>query len=255
MTLRTIDDVLTDLDRIVVGARDAGNPAGYFPALYRRVTREVKRWIDAGRFDDGPRMERLDVVFADRYLDAWRCWEAGTPLTRSWTVAFEAAEDWSPIVLQHLLLGMNAHINLDLGVAAATVARGADIQALEGDFHRINEVLASLVDEVEDRLAGVWPLLHLLDWVGGRSDEATVNFSMERARDASWRFAARLAETPPGEWNAAIAEVDAVVAAIGEAIRHPGLLLGAVTRVVRLGELRSRAGVIDLLSRPRNNKP
>ena len=248
LTTRSIQDVIDDLGGIISLCRAEKNPAGYFPALYRRVTLGVQGWIAQDRFDDGPRMERLDVVFADRYLDAWRAWRAGGALTRSWAVAFEAAEDWAPTTVQHLLLGINAHINLDLGIAAARVSPPRELAALGDDFGRINQLLASLVDDVQDRLSEVWPLLRVLDWAAGGDDEATVNFSMGRARDAAWGFAHRLAARPGREWPRLIQETDELVAAIGGRLRHPGPLLGAVTRLVRLGELRSRARVIDLLS-------
>lgn len=248
MSARTIDDVLSELDEVVALARSEGSRVGYFAALYRRVTRTVRDWIAADRFDDGPRMERLDVIFADLYLDAWHARRNGRPTSRSWAVAFDAVEDWWPIVLQHLLLGMNAHINLDLGVAAARAAAPGDIHEMRDDFRLINRLLASLVDEEQASLARVWPLLHVLDWFGGRGDEAVIHFSMEKAREEAWAFAVRLAARPEAEWAAEIDATDRVVARLGELVRHPGPLLGTVTRVVRLGELRSTERVIDLLS-------
>ncbi len=86
------------------------------------VTLEVKEGIQASFSDDGPRMERLDVEFADRYLDAFYAYRDGRPLTKSWQVTFEAAENKNLLILQHLLLGMNAHINLDLGIATAKIS-------------------------------------------------------------------------------------------------------------------------------------
>lgn len=80
---RSIEHVLARLDGIVDWARSAESPAGYFAALYRRVTHEVKLGIEAGFFSDGPRMEHLDVVFAQRYLDAFDAWRAGAPPTRA----------------------------------------------------------------------------------------------------------------------------------------------------------------------------
>jgi hypothetical protein len=248
LSRRSIDEVIEDLGGVVADCRSRKSAAGYFPALYRRVTVGVRDWIAQGRFDDGPRMERLDVVFADRYLDAWQRWREGGPVTRSWAVAFEATGDWAPTTLQHLLLGINAHINLDLGIAAAEVSPPGELAALGDDFGRINDLLASLVDDVQDRLSEVWPLLRILDWAAGGDDEATVNFSMGRARDAAWGFAHRLAARPRSDWPAMIQEADTLVAGIGMRLRHPGPLLGAVTRLVRLGELRSRPRVIDLLS-------
>ena len=35
----------------------------------------VKEGIEKGRFDDGPRMEQLDVNFANRYLEAYDQWK------------------------------------------------------------------------------------------------------------------------------------------------------------------------------------
>jgi Family of unknown function (DUF5995) len=162
-------------------------------------------------------------------------------------VAFEACDAWWPIVLQHLLMGMNAHINLDLGIAAAQTSPGSELASLKGDFMRINEILASLVDEVQEELADVWPLLRILDWVGGRTDEAVVHFSMERARDAAWAVAQDLARREATEWSGAIAALDNQVAELGRLVRHPGPILGAATRLIRLGELRSVRRIINVL--------
>ena len=248
MTVRTIDHVLEELDGVVAHYRSRGHRGGYFAALYRRVTREVAAWIAADRFDDGARMERLDVLFADRYLDAVRARDAGRPTSRAWRVAFDSAEDWWPIVLQHLLLGMNAHINLDLGIATAQTAAGERLIELRRDFLRINELLASLVDDVQDRLGEVWPHLRLLDWVGGRGDEGTMHFSIERARDGAWALATALHACPPEAWEIPIQATDRYVALLGGKVRHPGPLFGSTLRVIRLGERRDVQEVIDLLS-------
>src|SRR6202008_4811607 len=99
-----------------------GDRAGYFAALYYKVTSRVRDGIHNGEFEDGARMEKLDVLFASRYLDAYTKWRNGQQPSLSWQTAFESTKRSSVLVLQHLLLGMNAHINLDLGIAAAEVA-------------------------------------------------------------------------------------------------------------------------------------
>lgn len=70
MTARTIDEVLEGLDRAVERAVDDGNRIGYFAVVYRTVTAQVRAGLEADFFDDAERMERLDVLFADRFLDA-----------------------------------------------------------------------------------------------------------------------------------------------------------------------------------------
>src|SRR5947209_12113902 len=107
----TIAAVVERLQAIVQECARAGDRLGYFAALYQRVTMRVRDGIAAGEFQDGARMEALDVAFANRYLDAYDALRAGDQPSRSWLCAFEAARGGGATVLQHLLLGMNAHIN------------------------------------------------------------------------------------------------------------------------------------------------
>lgn len=244
---RTIDDVINRLDEVLAWSRRSKSRLGYFAALYRKVTIRVKDGIARGEFADGPRMERLDVIFAGRYLDAFDRYRAGKPPTQPWQVAFETADRWWAIVLQHLLLGINAHINLDLGIAAAQTSPGPALASLRGDFDKINEILASLVDGVQHELATVWPWLKVLDWVGGRTDEQIIHFSIGRARDEAWAFAERLAGATADDRARETALVEVRIAALGRLIRRPGILLGLVQKLIRLGELRSVRRIIKIL--------
>jgi hypothetical protein len=246
---RSIDDVIRRLDGAVAWASAERSPLGYFAALYGGVTRAIKAQIAAGGFDDGPRMERFDIVFASRYLTAFEAHRAGRPATRSWSVAFDAGSDWWVLVVQHLMLGINAHINLDLGIAAAEAGRGQPIEALRADFDRISRILASLVDETQDALASVWPAMRVLDWLSGGKDEAIINFSVDAARRSAWRAAVRLAGAEDGDVPGLIDTCDRLTAKLGSAVWHPGLLLGTVTNGVRLGERGSVADKMALLVR------
>ena len=232
----TIDGVVAALDVRITRAIQQGSPLGYFPALYRKVTLRVKEGIEKGEFADGPRMERLDVLFANRYLDAADALDAGKPATEAWRVAWAAAASSRPIVLQHLMLGMNAHINLDLGIAAATVAPGDALPGLHGDFSRINDILAALVEGVQHDLAHVWPAFGWFDVVLGTTDESIANFSMCAARDSAWALATRLAPVDAAERAALIVAKDAESAAFGKFLLHPGFAAGVALGVVRMTE-------------------
>jgi hypothetical protein len=116
MEAKNIDQVIQQLDDIIDWSIKSNSRLGYFAALYRKVTLKVKAGISDGLFEDGARMERLDVIFANRYLEAFEQNQKKVSPTRSWQLAFEASNQWWPMVLQHLLLAMNAHINLDLGI-------------------------------------------------------------------------------------------------------------------------------------------
>ncbi len=222
----TIDQVISRLDAIVADAARTGGRYGYFAALYNRVTMAVRDGVRNGAFEDNARMARLDVLFANRYLAAYDAWQHGGTPTLSWQVAFAASARTDLSVLQHLFVGMNAHINLDLGIAAAEVAPGAAIHRLQNDFNHINSVLGSLLPTVESQLREMSPSLDRLTTIADRMDnvdDRIGNFSMEKARDGAWRFALRLASLRSGlGLSLAIGARDAIVAEVGRHFLVPG---------------------------------
>ena len=240
--ITTIDEVLSALDQIIQESKEQSSPLGYFAALYKKVTQKVRDGIDDGFFDDAPRMERLDVIFANRYISAYKAYQKHEPVTLSWMQAFQLSKKYCPIVLQHLLIGMNAHINLDLGIAAAEVMKGKDIQSLKDDFDRINDILSSLVADVEQDLSEIWPTLKkILQWTV-HIDDFLIDFSMQLARDGAWSFAKILYRTTEEHQVTLIRSRDQSVAKIGRLVSRPGLIVGIIFKIIRLGE---RGTVID----------
>ncbi len=221
MPLHSIDDVVSALDTIVQSSYDNQSRLGYFAAMYRRVTCVVRDGIRAGSFDNGPLMEQLDVVFASRYLDALATFQAGGAASRSWMVSFHGCDDANLLILQQLLSGMNAHINLDLGIAAAQVSPGEQLPQLKPDFDQINAVLASLIGTVASEIADVSPLIGDLEKIGMRSATSLINFDIVKARDAAWFAAERLAAAPPILHDITIDALDLGVSIEGRAILYP----------------------------------
>lgn len=233
MPAATIDEVIRQLEVIVEEASAVGDPLGVFAVVYLGVTRDVKSGMEAGKFDDGARMERLDVIFANRYLDALAAYKNSEPCTQSWKIAFEAAQNQDFLILQHLLLGMNAHINLDLGIAASESVPAGEIERLERDFMSINAVLSAKIDAVQDRLSAVSPLLFLLDWAGQRKDERFAEFSLQQARNQAWQSALRLSKLKGEEKTLAIEALDVAVAALGALISRPGRWVAWLLKLIR----------------------
>jgi Family of unknown function (DUF5995) len=248
MPAETIDDVIRSLDTIIAWAHEGKSRAGYFAALYRRVTKAVKEGIARGRFQNGDRMERLDVIFANRYLTAYERWRKSAPTMLSWTVAFDAASHWYPLVLQHLLAGMNAHINLDLGIAAAACAPGDQLAGLQADFNQINNVLAEQLGAVEQEMAEISPWVALLNTFGLRTESTIINFNMSKARDCAWNEACNLAATAPGLLDQAIADVDLRVGVFGRLVASPPVLVRLQLLPIRLREVSGVRRVIEILA-------
>lgn len=234
--INSIDQVIKILDEIISETEKKDNPLGYFAALYRNVTAKVKEGIQTNYFEDGPRMEKLDVIFAKRYIDAYYAWQKKEEVTKSWQKTFELSNKYWPIVLQHLLIGMNAHINLDLGIAAAEVSKNKNIDDLENDFNKINEILSSLVSEVQNDLAGMWPTLSKILKKTGKVDDFVVDFSMKLARDGAWKFAQLIASYPEENIGELIETRDKKIAKKAGLVTNPGFLATTVFKIIRLGE-------------------
>ncbi|MCH2224813.1 MAG: DUF5995 family protein [Crocinitomicaceae bacterium] len=243
--ITTIDNVINELQEIVKKSINQNSTFGYFAALYLKVTEQVKEGINSGYFEDNERMEQLDVIFAKRYIEAYKNYHQGKPISSAWQKAFELSEkDW-PIVLQYLMAGMNAHINLDLGIAAATVMEGKNIQLLENDFDKINTILSKLVEDVENDLSTIWPTLkRILRWTKG-VDNFLVDFSMKLARDGAWKFALSLSDIPPNNWEYSINERDEKVTKNAKIILQPGWIVRLIFRIIRKGEKGTVAKRID----------
>ncbi|MDW3648674.1 MAG: DUF5995 family protein [Bacteroidia bacterium] len=186
----SIDEVIDQLGRIIDWAEEQNNPLGFFPALYQAVTIRVANGIKIQRFADGGGMEKLDVVFANRYFEALDRYLKSEKTTQSWKLAFDQHQRDDLIVLQHLLLGINAHINLDLGLSAAKVAKTAgQLKQVEADFLEINYLLQEMIEEVQDRLNTFSLIWKSADFLLGKADELMASFSLKRSRKLAWKIA------------------------------------------------------------------
>jgi hypothetical protein len=250
MSATSIDEVITCVDAILERTVAAGDRRGYFAALYKRVMLRVRDGLQQGEFEDVARMERLDVIFANRYLDAYDGYAQGAPVPRVWRRAFDAARRDGLLVVQHLLLGMNAHITLDLGIAAAAAAPGAELDQLKGDFDKINDVLASLVGTVEDELitiVGRWEppagsALRIAERVCGGRERTAMSLLIDGARAAAWHFARELVQLDPDEARARVRHQDEAAVLLSDTLLlgsgiAPAGDVAADIRILAQGEL------------------
>jgi len=78
---------------------------------------------------------------------------------------------------------MSGWINLDLGIVTASFQFGMEILEMKNDFLKVNLILNSLINEMQERIAKVSRLMLVLDWLGENTDKQIINFSMVRARE------------------------------------------------------------------------
>ena len=244
---QTIDAVLAELDTIITASIQQGDYLAIFAYVYRRTTAQIKTAILAGDFEDNARMEQFDVLFANRYLEAYREFVAGEPTSACWQVAFESKDD--PLtILQHLFMGMNAHISFDLAVAAADFSPGDQLPLLKNDFMKVNQILADLVEEMQAHVNKISGALFLLDWVGGKKDEEIASFGIRGARQVAWSIAQQLAVLKGEERKAKIKRVDQDIAGLNRIIRQPpGRLVRIALGIIRFFEEKEIGQIIHFV--------
>jgi hypothetical protein len=246
----SIDQVITAIQGIIDWSITAQSRLGYFAALYKRITLAIKQGIADHKFDDGPRMERFDVTFASRYFAAFNAYfhPAQYPsISHCWKVAFDGAQLPAPIIVQHLLDGVNAHIDLDLGIAAEAVAPGSQIDSLHHDFNLVNAVLASQVSTVVAEIDELSPVLAALYRVLMQYELDLIADGLVVVRDAAWVFAKVLACEPSFVHPASIMVHDLEVAKLGALILHPPKMLQDLVTTIAAAESRDVAHNIQVL--------
>ena len=250
--MKTIEQVLDKLDEIIEWSKTNKSPLGYFACTYRTTTAQVLKNIQQKKFEDNKRMMVFDIAFAKRYLDAFEDYQNGKSVTNSWYLAFEAAKNEKLLVLQHIFLGMNAHINLDLGISAASIMPYRTINPLKNDFAKINAVIASINQNVQDSLSQIFYPVHLLDKVSNGKDNAILDFAIQRARDASWTTAVIASNTPNFLRNSVIDIVDYATAKVGTQIISPKVSSSKILSELKKCENADVKKNIEILQKTQN---
>lgn len=203
-----VADVRERLGALERTLREQGDGRAAFLTVYARVTSAVGRGVADARFADPAWVARYLVAFADHYRRAFEAFERGDlhAVPDPWQLAFDRACSPETLVLQDVLLGVNAHVNYDLALALHDVGIDPDRPRRRADHRAINETLAALVDEEQELLAARYaPGIADVDASLGRLDEALSMFTLRQGRRHAWRGAVALSLGPrverPVRWT------------------------------------------------------
>ncbi len=194
-------EVITRMHRQAFDWEQCGDRRSIFLACYSMMTENMLRALESGRFHDRVWAERLLHVFADYYFVALQAYEkdpASAPAV--WRHAHEASCSQKLHVLQHLFLGINAHINYDLVLTVVDMLRPewdqldpAQRQRRYEDHCLVNLVIAETIDVVQDQVVERYdPVMGLFDRLLGRVDEWMLSRLITRWRQGVWDMAMRL---------------------------------------------------------------
>lgn len=237
----TVADVLVNIDKIIDWAIASESHIGYFAVLYKRTTLAIRDAVIDKVFDDGPRMESLDIAFARRYFNALNAYfypnKTEGP-TLPWEVAFVGDHDDQAIILQHMMAGLNAHISFDLGLAVFEVAPDS-MDSLEDDYNRVNTILCKQLPDILKVLDKLSPEIRWTRWVIP-GEIRLLDRSLTKLREGAWLFAYYLATHPPSVTEKTVHQ-QAWTAALGSWYLQPPTRFNLVPALFRaIGRHESR---------------
>jgi hypothetical protein len=245
---RSVDEVVRAMEGLEHHFHQRRDLRGVFATGYLEITRAIHRNLAGNLFLDAAWSTRYLVAFANLYRLALLDYEEGRTdrVPKSWRISFDAARAGTGLVIQHLVLGINAHINHDLAIALVQVGIDPDRPRRYADHLRINQILEGATARMKQRVASMYaPVLHRLDRLAGRLDDDLTNFSIPKAREHAWTFAVALAAARDEAERALLRRMlddqAAVIArlVLASPTRHP-VFLNSVRFIERLDALTRR---------------
>jgi hypothetical protein len=200
---RTVAEVvarLTDIETQLDGFFAPGGPAvppdgvACFNGMYLKVTEAVRDALST--FENQAFVERLDILFAQFYFDAYDAAAAQAWVSKAWEPLFERRAEHR-LALQFAITGMNAHINNDLAHALILTWKemGFD-SAMRRDYDKVNDILAAVEKDIKVPLSD--RLIAEVDTAFGTTDDFLALWSIRHARDQAWERA-RIMQRIPGD--------------------------------------------------------
>ena len=223
------DEAATRLGCLRVVLRTQHDGRAPFASLYTDITIAVGDAIRAGRFEDNEWAARYLTTFAELYRVAFVAYVDGDhgAVPASWRIAFDAARDERVLAVQHVSLGVNAHVDRDLSHALVLVGigdHGASRSSRHRDHNLVNDILHENVDNALASLAMTYaPGL-------GEAPPAVMNLLSETyfravaaGRFKAWVDAVALTDTIPLFRPAVEGEIELSSKLIAQAILTPNM--------------------------------
>jgi Family of unknown function (DUF5995) len=195
-----------------------------FNGMYLEVTSAVRDALPS--FESPAFVERLDVLFAEFYFQAFDASMARAWVSKAWAPLFEHKDDKGILALQFAIAGMNAHINNDLAHALVLTWHELDLGPAHDspeyrDYEKVNGILERVEADIKGPLAD--DLIASVDTLLGTTDDFLALWSIRRARAEAWKRARIMRGMPDSELDSLF---DGFVGFAGNLLLRPSVLLG-----------------------------
>lgn len=161
---KNVDDALTALETVADRLHKDGDARAAFPDIYSIITRKVAEQVrhKEGMFLEPRWISRLAGRFCERYLQTLRwSFERRPQDCDAWSATYACSTLSRTIPVQHVLLGLSAHINFDLAIGIYETIReyghescSEMIARYKHDHDQVNALLLASVPEAFEHLSG-----------------------------------------------------------------------------------------------------
>lgn len=196
--------VINQMQTLIDGWNQTADRRAIFLTCYVMMTQNMMTALEKWEFQDREWVAKLLHRFAGYYFEALNAYEQGQPTPEVWKYAFDAARDTdTPThVIQHLILGVNAHICYDLVFTLVDVLRREwailtpeQREQRYQDHLQVNEIIYQTIDRVQDQIIAQYsPIMGHVDRVFVRVDEWLVRRLITHWRDQVWHTALQCME-------------------------------------------------------------
>ena len=165
-----------------------------FLHCYSMMTANMLLAIEQNKFHDTQWVNQLLNRFADYYFNALTCYDCGEETPTVWKEVHKAAASKKLHVIQHLLLGVNSHINYDLVLTLydmlspewADLSDEMRVKRYQ-DHCSVNLIIGDTIDKVQDEVVEKYsPSMDVIDKLMGRLDEFLLLKLITAWRDKVW---------------------------------------------------------------------
>lgn len=193
LTVKQVESALEQFEMWCIKNNDL---RGVFATAYLQITTAIAEELSRKSFNDNEWSALYLIRFANLYREALLNYEKKDHqlVPKSWKLAFDLAGENEGFIIQHLLLGINAHINHDLALALNDVGIDSKREEKYQDHTEINIILEKATNDLKQGIAEKYaPILVRLDRGLGSIDDDVTAFSIPKAREHAWAMAVALA--------------------------------------------------------------
>ena len=197
----TIYTLIKQLKLIVDETRSINPNLSYFAIFNLYFTINVaKKLLKENYFEDNEKVQRLIVIYISHYITVYDKWKMKEEIPSCWKIAFDFSKNKNRMIIQNLLLGVNAQLNLDLGLATenslSIIDENNNIQIIldkdycvESDLKKIIKILSEIALTMDNLLVKSSVFYRYITNFGNDEKKFFNEFTVKSAENGAWNFA------------------------------------------------------------------